>query len=76
MPNHDATNIWPTASCIGGEQLEPRNDLLGPCLVIDMGNAGRTISMITNQTAEDDNCSAIGQGDPVRREADIERSVG
>ena len=56
--------------------MESRNDLLGPRLVIDMGNADRTIGMITNQTAEDDNCSAVGQGDPVRREADIERSVG
>jgi hypothetical protein len=76
MPEHNATDFRPAPTGLVGNTLKTDFDLLGPSLVIDVGDTRRTIGIVTHQPTEDHDCTATGKGHPVSGLPDINRLSG
>lgn len=76
MPEHDPTDLGPGLPGAIGERSEPSHDLLVERLVVDVGDIGDTVRVITDETAEDDHCTAIGAPHPLGGDLQIETMLG
>jgi len=76
MPQNNPTEIWPGLSCPLSEGFESTDDLLLECLVINVGDVTDTLGVVADQTAEEDDCPAIGSPHPLGRDLGIETVLG
>ena len=76
MPNRDPSQFRPALTGLVGNCREPRLNLFGPRLVIDMSDAGGAIGMVADEAAKNHHCSATWKCNPVGSETDLERLVG
>ena len=72
MPEDDPAQFGPAPSGAVGHGRQSREDLFGPGLVVDVGDTGGAVGVITDQATEHDDRPAPGEGDPLRGEGDIE----
>ncbi|NCY16906.1 MAG: PDZ domain-containing protein [Actinobacteria bacterium] len=76
MPQQDATDVRPALTSLGGECLEPHHHLFGERLVLDVGDAGDTLGVVADQSAEQRDRTAVGSSHPFGRDGDIEHMLG